>query len=260
MLASNETRGFEASDSKTSVSRRWFLQRIAIIGAIVGAIASGIAGYQAFSNAPTSKSEVSTSDVPLPTPVETGAMSLEEAVSLRKSVRDYSREPVTISQVSMILWSAQGITHDGLRATPSAGALYPLEIYMVSRHGGVAGLESGIYHYQIGAHKLSLVKSGDYSQALQTASLDQEAVGNAAITIVIAAVFDRTTVRYGQRGKQYVYQESGHVAQNIYLQATALGLGSVVIGAFDDDRVRGVIGSGNDETPVYVQPIGVPSR
>ena len=256
MLVSNGAEGLEADSSNTTRSRRWFLRGLAIIGAFAGAIASSIFSYEVLSNAPQT-SQASTSDVSLPSPVTEGRISLEKAVLLRKSTRDYSSEPISISQLSQILWSAQGVTHDGLRTTPSAGALYPLEIFVVSKNEGVKDLRPGIYHYEIGKHILFAVKTGDYSQELQSASLDQEAIGNAAATIVITAVFERTTAKYGQRGKQYVFQESGHVAQNIYLQAAALSLGAVVIGAFDDSRVRQVIGAGSDVTPVYVQPIGV---
>ncbi|MDG7000444.1 MAG: SagB/ThcOx family dehydrogenase [Nitrososphaerota archaeon] len=236
------------------MSRRRFLRRLVVIAALIGSVASGIVGYQTFSRIARTSTKVS-----IPAPAKEGTMSLEEAISRRKSIRDYTAEPITISQLSQILWAAQGVTHDGLRSAPSAGALYPLEIYAVVKEGGVTGLQSGVYHYKPAGHTLSLTKVGDHLQELQSASLDQEAVGSAATTIVITAVFERTTVRYGQRGVQYVFQESGHAAQNIYLQCAALNLGSVVIGAFDENRVRQVLGAASNERPVYVQPIGVPS-
>lgn len=163
MLVSDGAKGLEADSSNVTRSRRRFLRRLAITGAIVGAIASGVVGYDVLTNAPRS-SQTLTSEVSLPSPVTEGSTSLEKAVFLRKSIRDYSSEPITIFQLSQILWSAQGVTHDGLRTTPSAGALYPLEIYVASRDGGVKDLQPGIYHYEIGSHVLSVVKKGDYSQ------------------------------------------------------------------------------------------------
>lgn len=243
----------ESDTSGRQISRRRLLRRLAVIAALIGGVASGIVGYQTFSRISRTSSKLS-----IPAPAQEGAMSLEEAISRRKSIRDYTAEPISISQLSQILWSAQGVTHDGLRSAPSAGALYPLEIYAIVKEGGVTGLQSGIYHYRPSDHTLLLTKAGDHSQELQSAALDQEAIGNAAATIVITAVFERTTARYGQRGVQYVFQESGHAAQNIYLQCTAMNLGSVVIGAFDENGVRTVLGAKSNERPVYVQPIGVP--
>ena len=253
MIFVPDSRAFETETLSMRSSRRRLLRRVASIGALIGGTASGIVGHQAFSQVVRTLTEV-----PIPTPTAHGSMPLEEAMSRRKSVRDYSAESINISQLSQILWAAQGITHDGLRSAPSAGALYPLEIYVVAKDGGVTGLQCGIYHYKPANHRLSLTKAGDYSQELQSASLDQEPIGLAAATIVIIAVFERTTAKYAKRVIQYVFQESGHVAQNIYLQATALNLGSVVMGAFDDDAVRRVIGAGIKERPVYIQPIGVP--
>ncbi|MCL5068840.1 MAG: SagB/ThcOx family dehydrogenase [Thaumarchaeota archaeon] len=243
---------FETAVPSRKSTRRNFLRTLVFIGTVIGGFASGIIGFQTISRV------VKTSGISIPAPLLKGSISLEETIARRRSIREYSSKPISVSQLSQILWAAQGISHVGLRSAPSAGALYPLEIYVVVRKNGVTGLQPGIYHYENGNHTLSSMKDGDCSQELQAASQDQEAVGNAAACIVITAVFERTMARYGQRGVQYVFQESGHAAQNIYLQSTALGLGCVVIGAFDDDGVRRVIGVSNDERPVSVQPIGVP--
>lgn len=175
-------------------------------------------------------------------------------------MRTYKKESLRSNDVSQMLWAAQGTTDSvsGLRSVPSAGALYPLEIYAVVASGGVEGLSVGVYHYQAPEGVLTMVVEGDQLQQLQAATLDQSAVGSSAVTFVICGVFERTTAKYGQRGVQYVFQESGHAAENMYLQATALHLGMVVMGTFSDSEVRRVIASKSEETPLYVVPVGVP--
>jgi len=147
-------------------------------------------------------------------------------------------------------------SESGFRAAPSAGALYPLELYAVVRKGGVEGLSEGVYHYEPRSHSLTLVKGGDFMPDLEAATWDQGIVAEAAVTVVITGVLRRTTAKYGRRGTQYVFQESGHAAQNAFLQATALGIGCVAMGAFDEGAVRRVVGVGPDERPLYVQPFG----
>lgn len=197
-------------------------------------------------------------DVPtvrLPTPRAVGPMSLEEAVQSRRSVREYSDEPLTLEEVGQLLWAAQGITSvQGARAAPSAGGTYPLEIYLAA--GNVHGLEPGVYRYRPTGHDLVLVTAGDIRPRLTEACLDQAWVGRAAVDIVIAAVYERTTARYGDRGVRYVHLEAGHAAQNLCLQAVALGLGVVTVGAFIDEDVRAVIPLADEETPLYVIPVG----
>ncbi|HZW54786.1 MAG TPA: SagB/ThcOx family dehydrogenase [Nitrososphaerales archaeon] len=197
--------------------------------------------------------------IKLPRPMTKGAVSLEEAISSRESFRQYSANPINLKQLSQILWAAQGVTHDGMRSAPSAGALYPMEIYVVARTRGVEGLLAGIYRYDYQNHAITLLKEGDFSQDLQRAASDQESVGMAASNIVIIGIFERTTAKYGERGVQYVFQESGHISENIFLQAAALGLGSVAMGAFRDNDVRRVLGVARNERPIYIQPIGVKS-
>ena len=198
----------------------------------------------------------------LPAPNLVGGVSVEEAIAKRRSVREYAPDPITLAELSQLLWAAQGVTdaRSRHRASPSAGALYPLELYAVVREGGVAGLAAGVYHYWPEDERMSTVKVGDRSGELRAAALDQETVGLAAVSIVTTAVVPRTRPKYGERALQYVFQESGHAAENVFLQAVSLGLGAVVVGAFDEEEVRSVIGAGPEETPVYVQPVGVPLR
>ncbi len=186
-----------------------------------------------------------------------GEMSVEEALYKRRSVRDYSPEPLSISEISQILWSAQGLTHPyGYRTAPSAGALYPLEIYIHATR--VENLPKGIYKYMPSKHSLLLIKEGDFSKDLFKASLSQEQVLTAALIILIFGVFARTTSKYGKRGIRYVFNEVGHVSQNIYLQTTALRLGTVAIGAFYDEEIKSIVGAEKEEEPLYIMPIGKP--
>ncbi|MET1160795.1 MAG: SagB/ThcOx family dehydrogenase [Thermoprotei archaeon] len=204
--------------------------------------------------------------LPLPR-IRKEVLSVEEALAYRRSIRDYRDEPLTLEQLSQLLWAAYGITDPrrGFKTTPSAGATYPLEIYVVVKTKGVKinethYLEPGSYKYLPDEHALVLVKRGDLSRQLMRAALDQEWVGEAPVNIVIAAVFERTTGYYGQRGIRYVYMEVGHAGQNVYLEATALGLGCVVVGAFYDEEVRKIVGLDAGEEPMYIIPVGVPEK
>lgn len=191
----------------------------------------------------------------LPTPRLEGPLSLEEAFSKRRSVRSYQDGPLNLEQVSQLLWAAQGITGSGgFRTAPSAGALYPLEIYVVA--GDVVGLASGIYRYEPRGHRLTKTVDGDLRRALCQAALGQMPVRKAPMTVVITAVFQRTTDKYGERGIRYVYLEAGHAAQNLCLQAVSLGLGTVVIGAFRDKEVSTVMKIQGKAYPLYVIPVG----
>jgi len=175
----------------------------------------------------------------LPEPRLKSAVSLEEALFKRRSIREYSDLPFTLEEVSQLLWAAQGVTSEwGGRTAPSAGALYPLELYLVV--GNVDNLPPGVYKYRPKRHEL----------------VGQAWIKEGAIDIVIAAVYERTTRKYGDRGVRYVHMEAGHAAQNIYLQAAALDLGMVTVGAFHDDRVKEITGMLEDEIPLYVIPVG----
>jgi len=205
-------------------------------------------------------SSVTPPSVELPPARTEGNVTVEEAMARRRSIRHYGSKPISLSSISQILWAAQGITEGdaGFRTVPSAGALYPLEIYVVVRRGGVEGLPEGVYHYHPRGHVLTLVKDGDRSVDLEVATWNQESVREAAATIVITGVLSRTAEKYGRRGAHYLFQESGHAAQNVFLQATALGIGTVVMGAFSEGAVRRVLGAGIGERPLYVQPLGKP--
>jgi SagB-type dehydrogenase family enzyme len=180
---------------------------------------------------------------------------VEKALRERRSVRDFSKQPLHLADVSQLLWSAQGITGaGGLRTAPSAGALYPLEIYLVA--GNVEGLPGGVYKYVPDGHELVGTVDADRRAELSQAAFYQAAVRNAAAVVLLSAVYERTTARYGNRGFRYVYIESGHVGQNVSLQAIALNLGAVVIGAFDDTRVKRIANLKPKEEPLYLIAIG----
>ncbi len=191
----------------------------------------------------------------LPKPRLTGVISLEESLANRRSVREYSGQPLTLEEVSQLLWAGQGITADfGGRTAPSAGALYPLEIYLIA--GTLDGLAPGVYKYQPDGHALGVIQNKDIREELAAAALSQAPVKDGAIDLVISAVYGRTTGKYGERGIRYAQIEVGHAAQNIVLQATALDLGAVTIGAFDDVRVKALLAMPEEESPLYIIPIG----
>jgi SagB-type dehydrogenase family enzyme len=194
-------------------------------------------------------------DITLPPPRHRSDVSLEETLVRVKSVRRYSSQALTLPQLSQLLWAAQGVKNTtGKRTAPSAGATYPLEVYAVT--GDVGGVTSGIYKYEPFSHCLSKTQDGDFRQNLSSAASDQQFVARAPVSIVIAAVYERTTEHYGQRGIRYVDMEAGHAAQNICLQAVALGLGTVVVGAFEDDGVTAVLELPDNEVPLYIIPVG----
>ena len=193
--------------------------------------------------------------IKLPEPRYESNVSTEETLVKRRSVRDYTHEPLTLTEVSQLLWAAQGTTSDGIyRAAPSAGALYPLEVYMIV--GNVEDLAAGVYQYKPKGHELVMILEGDMRSRLTDAALGQGPVGNAAIDIVLTSVYDRITRKYGDRGVRYALIEIGHVGQNICLQATAMDLGSVCIGAFYDEQVRALLKLPEEEAPLYIIPIG----
>jgi SagB-type dehydrogenase family enzyme len=193
--------------------------------------------------------------VPLPEPKRTGKESLEKALQARRSIRDYRAGSLTCQQIGQLLWSAQGITQgDGGRAAPSAGATYPLEVDLVV--GDVELLEAGVYRFRPAKHDLVPRLAGDVRAALAEASLGQEWVRECAAVIVLSAVFGRTTRRYDKRGIRYVHMEIGHAAQNVYLQATVLGLGTVFVGAFEDRDVAKALDLPKEEEPLCLLPVG----
>lgn len=188
----------------------------------------------------------------LPAPNMRGTVSVEETIAKRRSIRSFSNKPLTDELLGQLLWSAQGITEErrGFRAAPSAGATYPLETYLVTAEG--------VFRYLPRKHALESVKTGDVRAALCAAALGQDSVRTAPASIVFTAVPERTSRRYGRRAGRYIAMEIGHAAQNVQLQAVALGLGSVPVGAFDDAKVAEVIGSVEGEEALYIIPVGYP--
>ena len=197
--------------------------------------------------------------IKLPPPKLKGKTSVEEAIVKRRSSRKYKTQPLTLDQLSQILWAAQGITGAGsVRAVPSAGATYPLEIFAVLGNKTVDDLMAGIYHYEVDLHSLVCHVQGDLRQELARAALDQAFIAESPVNIVICAIYSRTSYTYGRRGERYVHMEVGHVGENIHLQAVALGLATVEVGAFDDEEVRKVLKLEEQIKPLYIMPVGQP--
>lgn len=188
----------------------------------------------------------------LPHPDLDGLISLEDAIQRRRSIRSFTDESLSEREISQLLWAAQGISDPrGYRTAPSAGALYPLEVYVIT--------EQGFYHYDVERHALELSLEGDLRREVYAAGLRQESLLEAPVTIVITAVYERIAVKYGrERGPRYVHMEAGHAAQNVLLQAVALGLGAVPIGAFEDARLHSILHLPHDHQPLYLIPIGHP--
>jgi SagB-type dehydrogenase family enzyme len=185
--------------------------------------------------------------IKLPQPDVKGSVTLEKAISQRRSRRDYFPEPLTQEQIGQLCWAVQGQLGRS-RTVPSAGATYPLEIFVES--------SDGLFHYLPANHSLEELTTVDLRGKLAAAAWGQDFIAQAAATFVLAAEFERTTGRYGERGIRYVYMEAGHAGQNIHLQAEALGLGSVAVGAFDDDAVRKVLALPENLEPVYMVTVG----
>ena len=179
-------------------------------------------------------------------------MSLEEALARRQSVREFTREALSERELSQLLWAAQGVTHAaGLRTAPSAGAVYPLELYVA--------LASGFYRYDARPHQLVRLSDRDLRAAMRRSAFDQEAITQAASVFVMAAVYERMSGKYGAtRTPRYVDMEVGHAAQNLLLEAVALGLGGVPVGAFEDDALQNALGLPADQRPLYLVPVGHP--
>ncbi len=193
----------------------------------------------------------------LPPPAWDSPLAVEAAIASRRSLRDFGPGAITLQEIGQILWAAQGITNRaGYRTAPSAGALYPLEVSLIA--GNVHSLPPGLYRHNPRAHALDPVAAGDRRAAIAEAALSQRWIADAAAILVIAAVEERTTVKYGRRGVRYVHIETGHAAQNVYLQAAALGLGTTIVGAFDDAAVTEVADLRHEETPLCLLPIGRP--
>ena len=201
--------------------------------------------------------------VALPRPqTAEGDKQVAESIADRRSRREYGSGPLRPAELGQLLWAAQGITERRLtgvdfRAAPSAGATYPLELFVVIGDPGVEGLDAGIYHYDIDEHALELITPGNVQSKLERIAIDQDSVGAAALDIIITGVDERTTQRYGERGRlRYVPMEAGHVGEHIYLQAESLGLSTVAIGAFRDGALRNLLGVSDTHRPLYIYPVG----
>lgn len=194
--------------------------------------------------------------IPLPPPTYEGK-TLEKTIYERRSVRAFSEESITLQELSQLLFAAQGITENKsmLRAAPSAGALYPIEIYLIANK--VSSLQSGIYHYNVREHSLELLKEGNFSKEICEASLNQQPVRDAAVVFIFTAIFERTKSKYGERGERYIYIEAGHISQNLLLQATSLNLASLPVGGFTDEKVNSLLGvDGKNESAIYINVVG----
>lgn len=202
--------------------------------------------------------EASRGEIALPAPSLEGTLPVEAAIHGRRSVRTFTDDPVTLEQLSQLLWAAQGVTdrERSRRSAPSAGAKYPMEIFVVA--GRVEGLKSGVYWYVPSSHTINLLSAGDRRGDLSEQALSQASVQNAALSLVIAGAYERAMEKYEERGIRYVQIEVGAVAENVYLQAESLGLGTVFVGAFSDDGVRDLLHA--DVSPLGIMPLGVPAR
>jgi SagB-type dehydrogenase family enzyme len=196
--------------------------------------------------------------IALPDAVLEGTKSVEWALFHRRSLREFSADTLPLAALGQLLWAAQGVTAlGGYRTAPSAGALYPLELYAAV--GRVHDLAPGLYHYQPQEHALRKVSAHDPRRELGTAALDQTWLQHAPAVLVLTGVVERVAVKYGaQHGKRFMFMEAGHVAQNVALQAAALGLGSVVVAAFEEELVRQLLKLGPAENPLVLLPLGKP--
>lgn len=195
--------------------------------------------------------------IQLPEPAPDSGISIEEVIESRRSIRTYGSESISLTELARLLHSAQGITSDyGFRAAPSAGATFPLSIFVIAEN--VDSLEAGIYVYEPSNESLTAISMGNFLDELSEAALGQTYVRDAPVVIAITAEYSITTSVYGNRGITYVHMEAGHASQNIYLQCTAMGLGTVAIGAFSNSTVSEILHLAKNDTPLYLMPVGRP--
>lgn len=201
-------------------------------------------------------------DLSLPAPNLDTGQTFRQVLENRRTGRRYADKPVTKQILSQLLWAAQGITdkRHGFRTAPSAGALYPLEVYVVIQNKGCPGLQNGLYQYDPDHHGLKRVKSGDFGPVLAQVGYSQDFFSESPLCFVITAVPERTTRKYGNRGHRYIYMEVGHVGQNIQLQGTALNLSVGIAGAFRDAKLQDLLNLGKNEIPLYIMPVGYPRK
>ena len=194
----------------------------------------------------------------LPKPRLNGDVSVEQAIKHRRTIRSYLSKPLTLEQFSQIFWAAQGITEDRgyKRSAPSGGALYPMDIYAIAGDNGVEGLKAGIYHYDPHKHSAVLITEGDLREDVARTALSQMWMADAPLNLVITAEYRRITNKYGTRGERYAMIEAGHIGQNIFLQAEALGLRAGIVGAFHDKDVIRVMKITGSHAPLLILPVG----
>jgi SagB-type dehydrogenase family enzyme len=189
--------------------------------------------------------------------------NLKSLLERRYSCRNFQEKSLNLDDIATILWATCGKKYDSVtrasKTIPSAGATYPLELYLVVGRNSVDRLKEGMYHYLIEEHSLEFVRENDLRGELTTACLGQGFIEKAPVSLIITAYFERTTQRYKKRGENYVYMESGHASQNAYLAITNLGLSTVEVGAFIDNDVKRVLRLDKDCTPLLVMPIGYPA-
>ncbi len=195
--------------------------------------------------------------IKLPPPVKTGGMPLVEALEVRRTVRHFASRSLDLGRISQLLWGADGTSDPrGLRTAPSAGATYPLDLYLVVGERGVKDLPAGVYHYQAAAHALTPVAPGDARAAVARASLHQSWMAEAPVMVVITGEYRRCTGRYGERGVRYTHMEVGNVSQNLFLAAEALRLGAGIVGAFEDKALAQAVKLPPAHEPLLVMPVG----
>jgi SagB-type dehydrogenase family enzyme len=221
-----------------------------------------IGGYLDWENKPeTYKEYPSARKVQLPKILPSQTLPAVEALKKRKSIRSFLPKPLSITDLSFLLWAATGVqrTEQGyeFRTVPSAGALYPIETYLIANN--VEGLEKALYHYDIQEHALEELKAGSFGEKMARAALGQKMLAAAPVVLVWTAVFARSKWKYAQRAYRYVYLEAGHIAENLALSAASVGLGSCQIGAFFDDEINQIIGvEGVEESVLYLSVVGHP--
>jgi len=237
------------ADKSTSIGQRFHYETDQLQYNVVKKAFRKVWPVKAFKEYPEAKL------IKLPKPEYSG-ITVEKALLKRRSKRNYSDKPLSLANVSQLVFAAGGITSEnGRRTAPSAGFQRSMEIYLVVNN--VEGLDQGIYHYAVKKHSLEKLKSGNFRRDIISAGDGQALLGDAAVTFVITSVFGRITQKYGERGFRYAYMEAGHVSQNIYLQSVSLGLGSVCAGGFFDKKMNKLIGiNGIDEGAIYLHAVG----
>lgn len=211
----------------------------------------------------TYKTYPSAKTIPLTSEFTDQPLPFVDVIKRRQSTRSFTNKPLSLAELSFLLWASTGVQRREhgyeFRTAPSAGALYPIETYIVAND--VEGLEKALYHYSIAAHVLEEVQVGDFAKEIAHSALDQELLAKAPVALIWTAVFERAKWKYSQRAYRYVYLDAGHIAQNLALAATSIGLGSCQIGAFFDDEVNQILGvDGMAESVIYLSAVGHPHR